>query len=253
MRCRAMTVLCAVTLAVPCLTARPRADVVLTQKQHTDGCQIMGQTVPASDRTVTTWIGQDAARLDQGPDTSVIVDFGRNQLTMVLHKEKAYVQTALQSPQDMVKAAMDADKDASEEDKQAAMQMMQGMMGAMKLSVTVTETPDTKKVKSWNCRKYLVKTQVAMAASESEMWVTQDVKIDPAFYQKALNSRLLQMPGAADAAKEWAKLKGIPALSTTKSNVMGATVAATEELLSAETKAAPQGTYAVPAGYKAKK
>jgi hypothetical protein len=222
----------------------------MVQKHHTDAYELMGKSVPATDRTVTVWMGSSAARMDPSADTSVIVDFEKSIMRVLVHSDKAYTEMALQNPQDMMAKAMeDAGADA---DDAAAMQMMQSMIGAMKFTVSVTETAETKKIQMWNCRKYTVKTQIAMVSSEAEVWATQDIKVDPALYQRALNSRLLQMPGALQAMQEYAKMKGVPVHTTTRTSMMGATFVSTESLLSAEQKAAPAGTYSAPKGYALK-
>lgn len=123
-------------------------------------------------------------------------------------------------------------------------------MASMKFSVSVTPGSETRKIKTWNCQKYTVKTQIANTSSESEMWVTTDIRMDPALFQRVLNSRLLQMAGAADAMKEWTRIKGVPVLTQSRATVMGTVVANTDEVLSAEEKPAPAGTYTVPSGYK---
>lgn len=219
------------------------ADIVLTTRRTTGEYQIMGTTVPASERTTVVMVGSDAIRLDQSPDTSIIIDLTKGTLLVLMHKDKKYTQMSLQSIEEMAKAAMEQEG-ASAEESQAAMQMMKGIMGAMKFTVTVTETDETKKISSWNCRKFIVKSQIAMSSTETEMWTSTDIKADPALYQKALNSQMLQLAGAAEAVKEWTKLKGIPVLSTTRATVMGTSVTSTEELLKAEEKTLPASTYA---------
>lgn len=239
----------AVALVAFLFSAPSAADLVIKQNQHTDAFSVMGQTVPASDKTVTISMSGAKIRTDQGPDTSFVLDLDKGIMRTLLHKEKKYTEMPIPNPQDIMKQAMQG-QGVKDEDQAAAQAMMQGMMGQMKLTVTVKETAETKKIKSWTCKKYIVKTQVAMVGSESEMWVTQDVKVDPALYQKAINSQILKMPGAAEAMKEYEKIKGVSVSTVSSATVMGAQVKTTEEVTDIQQKDLPASTFEAPAGYK---
>ena len=82
------------------------------------------------------------------------------------------------------------------------------------------------------------------------MWVTKDLKVDMAAYKDLIKYTQELSPMTADMVKEMAKIDGIPVLTETNTDAMGTTMKNREEVVSAEEKAAPAGTYDVPAGYK---
>jgi hypothetical protein len=127
--------------------------------------------------------------------------------------------------------------------------MMKGVMGSM--SAKVTETAETKKIGSWNCRKYLIEMDMGMAGkTNSEAWATEDLKIDYSLYFTSANAMLASQPGFDKIVKEMQKVKGVIVYQTAKISVMGADVTSTTELLECTDKSAPAGNYDIPAGYK---
>lgn len=82
------------------------ADIVMTTKRHTDSFKIMGQTIPASDRTTTTWIGTAAARLDESADTSIIMDLTTNTVRILHHQSRTYAEMQIPDMDAMVGDAM---------------------------------------------------------------------------------------------------------------------------------------------------
>jgi hypothetical protein len=127
--------------------------------------------------------------------------------------------------------------------------LMKGAMGSM--SAKVTETGETKKIGSWNCRKYLIEMDMGMAGkTNSEAWATEDLKIDYSLYFTSANAMLASQPGFDKIVKEMQKVKGVIVYSTAKISVMGSDVTSTTELLECSDKSAPAGNYDVPAGYK---
>jgi hypothetical protein len=123
------------------------------------------------------------------------------------------------------------------------------MMQQMKMTVKVTPTAETKKIGAWNTTLYKAEIGNAMGMKMNiDMWVTKDIAIDMAAYKDlAGNLQGLQL-GFEDVAKEMAKIDGISVLTENTMSIMGNTVKSREEIVSAETKPAPAGTYDVPAG-----
>jgi len=118
------------------------------------------------------------------------------------------------------------------------------------MSVTVTETGETKKIGNWNCRKYLIDMNMAMGQSKAEAWATPDLKIDYNLYFTMANAMMAQMPGFDKMAQEMKKVKGVVVQQTAVTKMMGADVTSTTEIVEYEDKSAPAGTYEIPAGYK---
>ncbi len=224
----ALIALAVVGLAVPAL-----ADTQVTSKTHSDA--FMGQ--PARDETSTTWIAKDRmARL--GGDASFIIRLDEKKLYMIDHSDKTY--SAIDLPIDLAKYFP------------PEMQAQIGaMMQQMKMKAAVTPTEETKKIGEWNARRYAVAISNAMGMKiDIDMWVSKDVDIDMSAYKDmVVNMQGLQM-GFEDVSKEMMKIDGMTVLSETTMNMMGQTMKSREEVVSIEKKAAPEGTYAIPAGYK---
>jgi hypothetical protein len=221
-----------VLLVLAALLAAPAlADTVISMKSHTDA--VMNQ--PASDETTTLWVGKDRlARV--GGDTSFIVRADQKKLYIIDAGDKKYSE--LELPIDLAKYFP------------PEMQAQIGaMMQQMKMTATVTPTDQAKKIGAWNTKLYKLEIKNAMGMTiTSDMWVTKDLTIDLSAY-KDLTSNLqgLQL-GFEDVAKEMAKIDGVSVLTETTMTMMGNTLKSREEVVAAETKAAPAGTYDVPAG-----
>jgi hypothetical protein len=227
------------------------ADVFLKQKHHTDAYTIMNQAVPASDRVVSIWYTKDKARIDQTSDTTVIFRLDKKTMTVLCHRTKTYAEMPLGDISSMMADAMGEDDEMDAEAKSQAAAMMQQMAAMMKPTVTVKETAETKKIKTWNTRKYLLTTSVAGVTANSEVWACADIKADYAFYNKLMNVYVAKMPGADAVTKEIEKIKGFMVLLSSSSQVMGASIKMEQELLEIkENAASPAGGYEVPAGYK---
>lgn len=216
----------AVLLAAPAL-----ADSAITMKSHSD--PVMGQ--PAKDETSTTWVGKDRmARL--GGDSSFIIRNDQKKLYIIDVPGKTYSE--LELPLDMTKYFP------------PEMQAQIGaMMQQMKMTAKVTPTAESKKIGAWNTKLYKAEIANAMGMKmDIDMWVTKDLGIDAATYKELANSLQGLQLGFEDAAKELAKIDGVSVLTETTISIMGNTMKSREEVVSAETKAAPAGTYDVPAG-----
>jgi len=88
------------------------------------------------------------------------------------------------------------------------------------------------------------------AETKSESWATQDIKIDYAKAFTAANAMMASMPGFEKVIQEMRKVKGIVVYQTATTKMMGSETTSTTELVEAGEKAAPAGTYEIPAGYK---
>ena len=229
------------------LTAPLRADVYMKNKTHTDAMQIMGQSQPAKDATMTFWMTESRVRMDQDGGTSSLWVADQKVLYMIDHNKKQYAEMPLDFDKMFEQAGGD-DPQAKE-----AMAKMPGFMKNMMqgMSAKVTETGETKVINGWNCRKYLIEMNMGMAGTTNmESWATQDIKIDYTKIFTATNAMMAAMPGFDKIIQEMKKVKGVVVYQTAKSKVMGTEVGSTTELVEAGDKAAPAGTYDLPAGYK---
>ena len=221
-----------VLLVLAALLAAPAlADSLITMKSHTDAA--MGQ--PARDETTTVWVGKDRmARV--GGDTSFIIRADQKKLYMVDTAAKTYSE-------------LDLPVDAIKYFPPEIQAQIGPMLQQMKYTAKVTQTAETKKIGAWNATLY--KAEIANATGvkmDIDMWVTKDLAIDVSAYKALANSLQGLQVGFEDVTREMAKIDGIAVLTESTISVMGNTVKSREELVSVETKAAPAGTYDVPAG-----
>jgi hypothetical protein len=228
-----------------------QADVFIKQKQHTDAYTIMNQSVPAMDRVVSIWYSKDNVRIDQTADTTIIFSLGTKTMTMVYHKSKTYETMPVKDMSSIMADAMGQDDEMDEEAKAQAAAMMQQMAGMLKPTMTVKATGETKKIKTWNTRKYILTTSIAGTTFNSDIWACPDLKVDYKLYNEVMNVYLAKMPGVESMMNEIEKIKGIPVLVTSSNKIMDATVKTVHELVEIKENAAPPaGGYQAPAGYK---
>lgn len=245
---RALLVVGLAVLAAFVFAAGARADVYMKQKTHTGAFKMMGQSQPEKDEIMVFWLSGQKARTDLANGTSMLFYGDKGVLYALDHAKKQYTEIPMNIDK-MFDEAMGEGEDAAESKKMAEMMkgMAKGMMGQMK--ITVTETPETKKIGAWNCRKYLIDMDMGMGQSKAEAWATADLKIDYNLFFAVSNAMMAQMPGFDKLAQEMKKVKGVVVLQTAVTKMMGSEVTTTTELIEYAEKGAPAGTYDIPAGY----
>lgn len=211
------------------------ADVYIKQKVHTDPITIMGQSQPAKDEISEMWIG-DKRFAYHREDSSQIVDLSKNIMYMINHARKTYIEATL--PFDI----------ADYMPEQMA-QMMQSMMGGIKIEVT--PTGQTKTIGSWKCDGYNVTMDMMMMQMNMEIWATADVPFDwKKFSQEGMgNFMKAQMRLDDSTIKEFEKIKGFMIYTETKGKMMGAEMRSTSEVVEISKKPAGDAAYSVPEGY----
>ncbi|MBP8645364.1 MAG: DUF4412 domain-containing protein [Syntrophobacteraceae bacterium] len=213
------------------------ADIFMKQQQHIDGFTIMGQTQPPRDSIQTIWMSEDKLRSDDD-EHSVLVRLDKRTIYLIDHARKAYEIV----PMDTGKMAAEAIDD--EEDMAP---------GGRKIQVTVTETGEKKKINDWNCRKYIQKVVTVMGPMTSEVWATEDIKIDDSLYARFSAAMLAMQPGLSEnlgaLTEEMKKIRGVPVLTTTTTRVMNSTMKSSQKLLEFKEGKAPAGTFDLPGGY----
>jgi hypothetical protein len=234
----------AVLLGAIILAAVPgRADMYMVQTTHTDAMEMMGQKQPERFDTTTMWIGDKWARADVGDTLTTLFNLEKGEMYFLKHASKQYGVLPLDL-NEMIDQAMEGE---SEEDAEAAKEMANSMMGSVK--VTVTPTDSTKKIRDWDAKKYDVDMSIMMMNLKQEIWATEDVDFDWTLYHAVASGMMAMMPGGANVIHEMMKVEGVPVLSVTTGNVMGAQMKSSTELLEAEQKDAPAGIYEIPEGY----
>lgn len=198
------------------------ADTVLTLRSSIQG--LKGQPQPGP---VKVWISGDKLRRDEGRETSYILRTDRGKLYILNHPEKTYSELAVA---DLLRIASPPEA---------------------QLAVKVTATNDTKKVGTWNARKYKVDIRNPMGLHlDTTIWASKDVASYQAYNRLASSLASLQ-PGAADWARKLETIDGFPVLQEADVEMGGSRFKTREELVSVEMLEAPAGAYDVPAGYTA--
>ncbi len=229
-------------------TATLHADVYMKQKRHTDAVSIMGQNQPAQDVIEESWLTKKGFRSDS-EEKSMIVIFDQQKMIMIDHKEKTYAEMPMNFNEMM--SGMDEEERMNDEDTAGFQNMMQGMM---KVEVSVQPTSESKVINGWKCKKYIMTMNTVMGKNNSEIWATEDLKIDPNLYSKFSTALSTANPAMQNMAgtmmEEMKKMKGVQVLSVSTQNVMNQKISSSTELLDFKTGSAPDNLFQIPAGYK---
>ncbi len=197
------------------------ADTVLTLQSSIQGLKDQPQPGP-----VKVWIDGDKLRRDEG-ETSYVLRIDRGKLYILNHEDKTFTELAVA---DLLKTVAPPQA---------------------QITVKVTATSDTKKVGSWNARKYKVDIRNPMGLHlDTTIWASKDVASYQAYNRLAASLAALQ-PGAADWARKLETIEGFPVLQEADVEMGGSRFKTREELVSVETLTAPEGSYEVPKGYTA--
>ncbi len=239
------------TLVLFVLSNLLHSDVFMKEKIQRSGFQMMEQSQRSGETERTMWISSDKIRSDD-KDQSFIMLLDKNIFYIINHKEKSYMEMPMNMG-DFMKRKMEKEG-IKEDDMEKYMNMAPGMS---KLKVSVTPTGEQKKIGNWNCKKYIQKIETMMGPTTSEIWATEDLKMDYELYNKFSSAFLGQQPGAqqmsSEIAEEMKKIKGVPVLTTTTVEMMGTSMKSSQELVEFKEGTAPAGTFDLPKGYKKKK
>lgn len=208
------------------------ADIRIRQLFQTDAVEIMGQVMPATLDTNTIWLSENNARLDAGDTASTILLGEAGRLVQLDHINKQYSEIVLGA----------VGKSADPE--------MQQMLAMMKMEIEVTPTDDKQKIGDWNCRKYIIKKQMGMMKSTTEVWATTDIEINTEAYHRILNSLLAYMPNYDKTLKQFSKIDGMTVREETTATVMGKKMRSSVKLIDVHKEDAPEDAFTIPEGYK---
>lgn len=238
----------AVIICLIFVTTQVMGDHFMKQKRHTDAVQIMGQQQPAEDITEEIWISEKGIRSDN-PKQSMIILSELNKGFMLNHQDKSYTEMNFKLSE--IPSGMKTEE--NKEDMAAFQQMMKSMM---KIDATVTETGEKKKIKEWNCVKYILQLNMGIGQAEKEIWATEDIDIDSEIYSKFNFSEMMGMPGMQEALgqimEEMKKIRGVQVFTKSTQNIMNQTFQSTTELVEFKTGKAPAHVFEIPAGYTKK-
>jgi hypothetical protein len=235
-----------VVLTLLALWGTAQADTFIKQAAYTDSFKVMGQTQPAMYDTTTIWMTKDKACMIGADNKASILRADKGVIYLVDHEKKTYAEVPMAALGDISKMAGEENK----EEASKAEEMMKGMAGMMSMDVKVTPTDEKKKIQDWNATKYLVDVKIPMGATKTEVWASEDIKIDYDMFQSISNAFMAIMPGFEKAMQEMKKIKGMTVLSVGEAQVMGTSVKTTTTLLECSDKSAPAGIFDVPKDYK---
>lgn len=244
---RIKSLLLTTVLSLILLAATASADVFYMMKSTTGEYEMNGQKMPATEMVSTGWIGENNAFLDMD-SVAVLLDGEKAIVYMLDRKSKTYYEIKLGDMSTMMES-MGVEMDESQ--RTMMEQMMQSMMAKMKFSVT--PTGEEKKIGDYNCKKYQMKVGMMGMETVSDIWATEDIKVDIEKFYKLSFAATAPFLGMEKVMEEAKKIKGFPVLSITKSQMMGGQMESTSELIEYAEKDAPEGTYTIPADYKLKK
>ncbi len=220
--------------------------IYMKQKQHTDAVKIMGNTQPAQDLISESWITSNKMVI-MNKKQKTIIDIDKKIITMVNHEKK----TIVSMPMDFSKN-MDKKIGGMSSEEKAGFQQVMGKM--MQFNVKVEEKNERKKIGKWNCRKYIQTIKMAMATINSEIWATQDIKVDEELYAKYSAGMLARMPGMSQnissIMQEIKKINGVHVYSKQNTIMMGQSIKSSVELMEFKEDKAPINVFDLPSGYK---
>jgi hypothetical protein len=225
------------------------ADIFMKQKQTTAGFQIMGKKQGDRQEILSIWMGNKKFRSD-GEKQSTLLNQNEKVMYIINHEDKSVIKMPLDIGTAISKKI---EKEPDAEEKADFMKFAKGMMN---MKITVETTNESKKINNWQCNKYIQTIESAMGPITSEIWATEDLKVDAGLYAQfsATLVSMQSMMGKSmkEAAEELKKIKGVAVLTTTITKMMGFEIKSITELLEYKEGSAPAGTYDYPKGYNLK-
>jgi hypothetical protein len=216
------------------------ADVVLTEQRVREAFVFQGQEQPRVEQTVVTWYGDGSVRRDEG-EVSFLVSSKDSTLTILDHEAKT--SSVLELPVEIERYVPEEMRPRLREFREA-----------MKLDTSITPTEVREKIAGHDARRVdIVVTSPTMGMrTELEMWMADDVGVQPELFALAARTLAALQPASGDFVEKLIALGGYPVRTVTKTASMGTEAATKEELVSVETKTAAAGWYTVPSGYTSK-
>jgi hypothetical protein len=217
--------------------AQARADLLLAVKAHTNGMKIGNRVQEPHDAQAKIWLASDRMRRDEGT-TSVIVRLDRKKIYLVNHTDRTYSEVAI--PVDWSTVVPPRDQDS-----------FQRYIADNQIKATITPSTETRQIHGWGTtRVNLQLTNEHGLRMAAQWWLTKDIPLAAAYNQ--MNAALASLqPNATDWAQKEGRLDGFPVYQETTIYIGDASSKSVEELVSADNREVPPGTYDVPAGFKA--
>ncbi|MBP7653466.1 DUF4412 domain-containing protein [Candidatus Dependentiae bacterium] len=229
-----------------------KSDMLLKYNKTTDSYDFSGKQNPASGYVSMVKIGEDKMRVDDGKNYTCIIRLDKNSMYLLTHQNKSYMELNMNagSMKETIKKELkkqlgeDADIESS-------------IFMNPQISVKVNDIGEKKKIKSWNCRKYVQTMKMNVMGNQetvSELWTTEDIKINYELYSKfavaMLSTMGMNQNVSKDILDEFKKLRGITVMSATSSDIMGNKIKTTEELIEVKETKFNDLEFELPEDYK---
>lgn len=231
------------------------ADVYMKTVERTKPFSMMGKTKGENVEIKEQWLSKN--RFAQiGREYSLIINYDKEKLYLVLHKPKIYYELPANMNRDKLLELV------SSHSAKAA-----DVIKSIKISdVKVNLSGETKKIANWNCVStefemvFLVPALNIMPKYKIKMWTTEDL---PSDYKK--NTQVMEeffvkyilgmLEIDENSKKELAKLntvKGFQIATEAEINIFGTVIKMEAQCLEVTEKPAPPGTYSAPKDYTKK-
>ena len=231
------------------------ADVYMKTVERTKPFNMMGKTQGEKVEIKEQWLAKN--RFAQiGSDYSLIIDYDKEKLFLVLHKPKIYYELSTDMSREELLALV-----SSHSAKVAE------VIKSIKISdVKVNLSGETKKIANWNCVSsefemvFLVPALNIMPKYKIKMWTTNDLPSDYKKHTRVMEEFFVKyilgmLEIDENSKKELAKLdtvKGFQIATEATINIFGTVINVEAQCLEVTEKPAPPGTYSVPKDYTKK-
>ena len=244
MKIRKITlVICSLAcLLIIVFVSNASADSYFKQQTYTGAIETMGQPTPERYDTTETWVGEKNSYSSLPGNYAFLIKVDEGIGISINHNDSSYAEVSMDFDVLLSKVVDDTKK--AEKTKDA----IGNMMGTME--ATVTSTDETKKIKDWNAKKYILNVIFGKMTMKSEIWATEDIKIDYNLYYLTTNAMMSSLPGFEDLVSEFNKIKGISVLTNGELDMMGNKSISSNTLLEYKEIDPPTGIYEIPKGYK---
>ena len=212
-----------------CALALPAAAETLLTKKNT-GDRIREEML------TTVWLADGKIREDQGK-RSFIADLGEKKIYLIRHDARVYHE--FDYPIDFKKIA-----------PPDVHQFLDQLQAQMAMDVEITPSDESKQINGFDTIAYDVKIASPMGIDlDLKLWVSQDLPFDIDNF-KALRLAIASAnPSSTEMVEKVMTIPGFPVLTETSTRYNEQEISTKEELLSVESKDAPEGTFLPPADY----
>jgi hypothetical protein len=222
------------------------ADIYMKRKRHTDAVTIMGINQPAESVVEEIRITKKGFRSDTAKKSVIMLPY-MHRLITIDHRKKTYIQRDLTEDAMQIKI-----KEGKNPEKVAVMEGMKKNM--MKIEASVRATDETKKISSWNCKKYFLTLKTFLGEVQNEVWATEDLKVDSALYDQMMTSMISVLPGMEnslrDVKSEIKKIKGVQVKTISTQVIMNQSRKTVTDLMEFKERKAAKHFFEIPKGYK---